>query len=214
MTNTREKAIINMMDTNIYSREYAEYLFNEMQKTLTPFRFMHSLGVAYMSACLATSYGVDRKKAYIAGLIHDCAKEIDKDELLRLSDRDGVFLTDIERRIKQLIHARYGAYLVKTKYGIEDEDIINAVKNHTVGRANMTKLEQIVFCADFLEPHREYDCTPSLDELRKMIFTDIDKATYLILQNQVDFFREKPRDIDPQTLETLEYYKTIVDRRS
>ena len=201
------------MNKDIYSREYAEFLFNEIQKTLSPFRFMHSLGVAYMSSCLAVCYGVDRRKAYIAGLIHDCAKEIDKDELVFLCDMNGVPITEIERRIKQLVHARYGAYLVKSKYGIDDEDIINAVKNHTVGRAGMTKLEQIIFCADFLEPHREYDCTPSLDELRRLIFTDIDKATYLIIDNQVTFFREKPRDIDPKTLETFEYYKDLINKR-
>ncbi len=200
-------------DSTTFTKEDIRDFFDKMQHTLSPDRFMHSVGVAYMSSCLAYSYGVPSDKALVAGLLHDCAKEIEKNEMERLCDENCVPLTDIERRIKALIHARYGAYLVKHLYGIEDTDIINAVDNHTVGRPGMSRLEQIVFCADFLEPDRKYHCEPSLDELRKLIFTDIDKTTVLILENQMDYFKEKPRDIDPRSMETLEYYRNVLRKR-
>lgn len=189
-------------------------LMAEMKTTLSTYRFIHSVGVAYMSADLAAIYGVDKESALVAGILHDCAKEAAKGaEIVRICDDYGIALSDIERRATSLVHARLGAYMVAHKYNISDPDIINAVDNHTVGRPAMSRLEQIVFCSDFLEPSRNYACNPSLDELRKIIFTDIDLATYLILDNQISFFKEKPRDIDEKTFATYEYYKAIIDKR-
>lgn len=189
-------------------------LMEEMKNTLSTYRYMHSVGVAFMSADLAAVYGVDKESALVAGILHDCAKEVAKGpEIVRICDECGVALSDIERRATSLVHARLGAYYVRHKYGIEDIDIINAVDNHTVGRPAMSRLEQIVFCADFLEPSRSYACNPCLDELRRIIFVDIDMATYLILDNQISFFKEKPRDIDEKTFATYNFYKDIIEHR-
>ncbi len=195
-----------------FDRVYA--LMEEMRKSLSTYRYVHSVGVAFMSADLAAVYGVDKEKALIAGILHDCAKEVAKGpDIVRICDDYGIALSDIERRATSLVHARLGAYYVKHKYGIDNQDIINAVDNHTVGRPAMSRLEQIVFCADFLDPSRNYACDPSLDELRRLIFVDIDMATYLILDNQISFFREKPRDIDTKTIKTYEFYKKIIEDR-
>ncbi len=193
-----------------YTNEQINNYFRLMQDKLSPKRYMHSVGVAYLSASLAYVYGVPGDKALVAGILHDNAKEIDNNTLIELCDYDKVRLTDAERRNPGLIHPRYGAYLAKALYDIEDEDIINAISNHTVGRENMSRLEQIVFCADFLEPMRTQKTEPSLDRLRALAFKDIDLATVLILMNVNSYIKTRPESIDPQSIVTMEFYKKKV----
>ncbi len=199
-------------DGEYFSDETIREFTSRIQNTLSPFRFQHSLGVSYMSASLAMVYGVAVDKATVAGLLHDSAKEIPEDEQERLCDENGIELTDNERRLKQLIHAKAGAYVAKTEYNITDTDILNSIINHTLGRPAMTRLEQIVYCADFLEPQRDFkEMDPPLKELRSLVFRDIDKATALIVKAGIDFLNKKNRDIDPRALETYDYYKVFLD---
>lgn len=193
-----------------YTNEQIVNYFKIMQQTLSPRRYTHSLGVAYLSASLGYVYGVPQDKALVAGILHDNAKEIPGEKLITLCDECGVMLSCAERMNTSLIHPRYGAYLAKHKYGIEDEDIINAISNHTIGRENMSYLEQIVFCADFLEPMRMINSEPSLDKLRALAFKDINLTTVLILENVVSYIKTRPESIDQASLLTLEYYKQKV----
>ncbi len=199
-------------DGAYFSDEKIREFTSHIQNTLSPFRFQHSLGVSYMSASLAMVYGVAIDKATVAGLLHDCAKEIPEDLQESLCDKNGIALTDSERRLKQLIHAKAGAYVAKTEYGITDEDILNSIINHTLGRPAMTRLEQIVYCADFLEPQRDFkEMFPPLKELRSLVFRDIDKTTALIVKAGIDYLNLKKRDVDPRALDTFEYYKVFLD---
>lgn len=191
-----------------YTNESIKKYLSLMKECLSEKRYIHSLGVAYMSASLGYVYDVPQDKALVAGILHDCAKETDGSTLIKLCDENHVVLTEAERSNTSLIHSKYGAYLAKNLYGIDDKDIINAIANHTVGRENMSRLEQIVFCADFLEPMRTQKCSPSLDELRKLIYTDIDLTTVIILENVIDYLKKNEALIDPASIKTLEYYKS------
>ena len=71
-----------------------------------------------------------------------------------------------------------GAEIVKEKYGF-NEDIINAIKYHTTGRANMSILEKIIFLADATEENRTYK---ELNNLVEMIKKDIDEGMLFTLQ--------------------------------
>lgn len=197
-----------------FSPDLIQSITKEMMNTLSDYRFFHTIGVAHMATNLAYVYGVSADKAMIAGLLHDCAKEIPKNEQERLCDEYGVELTPMERKIKQLIHGRLGAYFVKSKYHIDDEEVIRAVSNHTSGRPNMSLLEQIIFCADFLEPERDYYCEPSLNVLRKEIYTDIDDVTVKILENQFRFFKDMNREVDPYIYEVYDFYKQKISDRN
>ncbi len=200
-------------DGTYFTSEQIAGFTEDIRKTLSPFRFQHSIGVAYTAASLAMVYGVAVDRATAAGLLHDCAKEIPEEEQEALCDKNGIVLTDNERRMKQLIHAKAGAYIASTKYGITDRDFLNAIINHTVGRPAMTRLEQIIFCADFIEPQRDFEMQPPLKEIRSLIFRDIDKATALIVKAGIDFLKEKGREIDPGTLKTYDYYKVFIDNK-
>ncbi len=137
---------------------------NEIKDILSEKRFNHSLGVAEVSRELAEIYSVPVDKAIVAGVLHDVAKEIEGTELIRLCNECGVELKPVEIENTALIHSKYGAYLAKNRFDIEDEDILNAIKNHTVGRPSMSRLEEIVFAADYIEPGRG-DTIPRINEI-------------------------------------------------
>ena len=132
---------------------YIEDLRKQVKKALKEdkMRYRHTLGVADTSACLAMRYGVDMQKAYIAGLLHDCAKCVPDTVKLEECNRYGIEVTEFEKNSLYLLHAKLGAYYAKELYHIEDASICSAIYWHTTGHAGMTKLEEIVYIADYIE---------------------------------------------------------------
>ncbi len=179
-------------------------LRKSIKKILDKDRYRHTMGVAYTAASLAMRYGEDIEKAFTAGLLHDCAKCIPNDEKYELCERYGIELTKSEHEIPSLVHAKLGAYLAKSKYGIEDEDIINSVRTHTTGEPGMSLLQKIIFTADYIEPHRNE--APDLPEVRQEAFVDLDRAICKILSDTLVYLEKKGGKIDPQTQKTYEYY--------
>jgi len=192
------------------SNEFILSLEQKLQKVLTPKRYLHTIGVAYLSASLAMCHGISHRDALVAGLLHDCAKNLPEDDMLQHCLTMNLPLSEHEKRIPELIHAAYGAYLAKKEYKIIQEDILLAIRNHTLGRPQMSKLEQIVYLADYLEPERMQPTIPSLDELRSIAFQNLDKATYLVSENSIRYFESTGKDTDPMTYRVYEYYKNIV----
>ena len=183
-------------------------LTKAMEETLSGKRFQHTLGVAYTAAAMAMKYEVDVKKALIAGLLHDCAKCMSDEKLLKLSEKENIEVTDVERRNPYLLHAKVGAMLASKEYGIDDEEILDAITYHTTGRPGMTDLDKIVFVADYIEPGR--DKAPNLAKVRKLAFEDLDGAVRRILKDTLKYLEgEKGSDseIDPMTAKTYEYYQ-------
>ena len=183
-------------------------LTKAMEETLSGKRFQHTLGVAYTAAAMAMKYGVDMKKALVAGLLHDCAKCMSDEKLLKLSEKENIEVTDVERRNPYLLHAKVGAMLANKEYDIDDEEILNAITYHTTGRPGMTDLEKIVFVADYMEPGR--DKAPNLEKVRKLAFEDLDEAVRKILKDTLKYLEEEKGsdfEIDPMTAMTYEYYK-------
>ena len=183
-------------------------LTKAMEETLSGKRFQHTLGVAYTAAAMAMKYDVDVKKALIAGLLHDCAKCMSDEKLLKLSEKENIEVTDVERRNPYLLHAKVGAMLASKEYDIDDEEILDAITFHTTGRPGMTDLDKIVFVADYIEPGR--DKAPNLAKVRKLAFEDLDGAVRRILKDTLKYLEgEKGSDseIDPMTAKTYEYYQ-------
>lgn len=194
------------------SNELVLTIEHKLQQVLKPKRYVHTLGVAYLSASLAMCHGVSHRDALIAGLLHDCAKNYPEDRMLSECLRLNIMLTEYEKIIPELIHAPYGAYLAQNEYGIVQEDILLAVRNHTLGRPNMTPIEQIVYLADYMEPERNHPTIPSLDELRKIAFQNLDEATYLVSKNSIRYFETTGKTADPMTYQVYEYYKDKIQK--
>ena len=176
----------------------------KLQKDLEQKRYEHTIGVADTAFSLALRYGANPEKAYVAGLLHDCAKCFDHEKKMALCKKYDVELTKTEKENPFLIHAKLGAALAREKYGIQDPEILEAIKYHTTGKANMGLLEKIIFSADYIEPNRKMIL--GLEEIRKTIFNDLDKAIYIILLNTIKHLENKDQVIDPTSAEALAYY--------
>lgn len=194
-----------MPETDIYK------LQNKIKKVLEEKRFEHTLGVAYTAANLAFVYDYDDKKAFVAGLLHDCAKCLSHEKRLSVCKKNHLDITEVEKENPVLLHAKVGAFFAKEKYEISDTDILDAIRYHTTGRPDMELLEKIIYVADFIEPHRKK--LPRLSEIRKIAFEDLDKAVFMILENSLKYLEKNDSQIDPTTKETYLFYKNIMEER-
>lgn len=181
-----------------------------VQNHLDKERYEHTLGVMYTSAALAMRYGADLEKALVAGLLHDCAKCLPSIKKIKLCEKYNIEISESERRNPGLLHAKLGAYIAKSKYEIEDQEIIDAIAYHTTGRPNMTLLDKIVYIADYLEPNR---CeAPNLSEVRALAFVDLEECLYVILRDSLAYLQTKSEVIDPMTENTYLYYKEVLNK--
>ena len=132
-----------------------DYIEKWLKENLSAKRYSHSLGCATRAQELAKLYGEDENKAYIAGLVHDCAKNLPDSELYTLiKDEIKTGFDNSELKNPKTYHAIAGAYLVKKYFEIDDNDIIQAVRKHTIGDVNMSLFEKIIFLADKIEPNQ------------------------------------------------------------
>lgn len=145
-----------------------EEMKTELAKRLKPSRYEHSLGVARAAVKLAERFGVDRKKAELAGLLHDCAREFPQDKLIDEAYHRGITVSPIEQVIPFMLHAPVGASRAGELYGVTDRDVIGAIARHTVGGKGMSDLDKIIYYADMIEENRDY---PGVEELRKLAET-------------------------------------------
>lgn len=173
---------------------------------LNPMRYEHSLSVSYTCIALAMRYGYDIDKAELAGLLHDCAKRYRDTAIIEKCRQKGLELTDSELKAPAVLHAKYGAWMARHKYHIEDEEILSAILYHTTGRPNMSLLEKILYAADYIEPRR-YKAA-QLEELRQLAFEDLDKAVYLMMKGTLSYLSDKGCFVDPMTQDAYEYYRT------
>lgn len=177
----------------------------KMEKTLDPKRFEHTLGVTYTAAALAMCYEVDINKAQTAGLLHDCAKCMSNEKKLLICEKHHIPVNDVEKKNPFLLHAKVGSYLAMKQFCIHDQDIINAILNHTTGRPGMSQLEKIIYIADYIEPGRKQ--APNLTQVRRMAFQDLDKALLQILGDTLKYLNSIDSPIDPMTQKTYEFYQ-------
>lgn len=146
----------------------------ELRKILSEKRYVHSLGVADEAKKLAAKYGVDENRAYIAGLVHDCAKEVPPQDMEGILKRKyGVSVDIMSKLTPKILHGVLGACEAQSKFGIYDPEILDAVKYHTTGKGNMSMLAKIIYIADYIEPNRDFD---GVRELRSLAYRDIDEA--------------------------------------
>lgn len=196
-----------MQSENSYEMdpERLQELEKKLKKKLTSKRYRHTLGVAYTAASMAMAHGENIQKAYVAGLLHDNAKCIDSDKKIRLCEKYKLPISDVERSNPELLHAKLGSYLAQKDYGIDDEDILHAIASHTTGRPGMSRLEKIIFVADYIEPNRK--SIPNLEKVRQAAFEDLDLAVLTELEGTLGYIRNKAAALDTITYETYEYYK-------
>jgi len=176
---------------------------DKLKSTLKPSRYRHSVSVAETAAKLAGIYGADKEKAYLAGLVHDCAKNYSKEELLELADAFSVETDDISKESWGLIHGFVGAELAMREYGIDDKEIYDAIYYHTIGMADMPILTKIIYLADGIEPLRSYE---GVNEIRLVSEHNIDKAVVMYTNATIKHVINRGFLLHPAAVETRNFY--------
>jgi len=168
-----------------------------LHDNLDPQRTEHSLKTASMASTLAKIHGEDERKAYMAGLLHDIAKGLSGEAIAKTAEDYRVSADEYEQNNKELLHGRLGAAMANKLFGITDEDVLNAIRWHTTGRAGMSRLEKIVYIADLTEPSRKFD---DLDDIRELAKKDVDLAMRLALQKVMEFVKRKGFALHPNSI--------------
>ncbi len=167
-------------------------------------RFTHSLNVMELCGQLAPRYCIDRDKALTAGLLHDCAKHMGEAQLIAICEENGYRPDAIQLQNVQLLHSIAGAFVARDEYGVEDEDILNAISNHTCGRPDMSDLEMLVFCADYCEVGRTHG---DAEVAREMLGHSLSRTTLHIIDNVITYNEAKGVLVHPASLETRDFYR-------
>lgn len=184
-----------------------EKIITLIKSRLDDYRFQHSLNVAESARELALRYGGDANKAYTAGLLHDVMKNASEEEQLGVLSEAGIELMPVERANKKLWHAMAGAAYVKFVMGINDREIIKAVRYHTTGRADMTLLEKIVYLADYISAERNYS---GVDDMRELCKTDMDSAIKYALVFGIPDLVSKGQVIHP---DSIDLYNEVIMKK-
>ena len=169
-----------------------------LQKRLNEKRYYHSLCVADEAKRLAEKYGGNPDKAYLSGLLHDITKNAPDEEHLQIFKEFGIILNDIEKNAKKLWHAMSGAEYVKNILGINDPEIIDAIRYHTTAKADMSLLAEILYLADFTSKDRDYE---DVDVIRAYVDESLCKAFVYALQYSITDLVNQGRAIHPDTVE-------------
>lgn len=175
---------------------------------LTKERFEHTLRVANTATELAEIYNVSAEKAELAAIFHDYAKYRPLDELRRWIN-ESYLPKDLLDYHHELWHGPVGALLIEREYGIRDADVQQAVYSHTTGRAHMSKLEMIVFLADYIEPGRSF---PGIEPVREMAYKNLVQACWMASKNTIQFLMQKSALIYPDTFNAYNDFTRMVSK--
>ena len=180
-------------------------MIEKLKSTQKERRFTHTLGVAAEAERLAEKYGVDKNKARLAGLLHDCAKNLDEksgEEFSAICTKYGVTLDELAKKERALIHAFLGAAVAYKDYGVDDHEVLEAIYYHTTARANMTPLEKIIYIADMTEPNRELEQSK---EIRRLAEESVDEALIYAIGCSIKHVIRKGTLIHPDSIHALNY---------
>jgi nicotinate-nucleotide adenylyltransferase len=178
-----------------------EELLSMLRERLTPKRILHTLGVESVAVCLAMRWGENTETASASALLHDMTKEAPCQ--LQLMARYDILPSVWEKTVPNVYHALTGAALARELgYG---DGAASAIRWHTTGRAGMTMMEKILYTADKSEPFRPL--YSGITEIRRLMFTDIDRALEIAIQRIMLWNRERGEPVEHNSVEALEWLK-------
>ena len=178
-----------------------KYNFNELKEIvkskMSLKRFTHTLGVVEMSEKLAKIYNANIEKCKVAALLHDICKEMNMEYIKNICKNNFINeLSEEDLENNEILHGFAGAYYVKNELGINDKEILNAIKYHTVGAKDMTLLEKIVYIADAIEYGRNYQ---SVVEIREETFKNLDNGIIMEIEHKEEYLESIGKKSHPNT---------------
>ena len=183
-----------------------EHVLVQMKDRMPEKRYIHTKGVAITAVHLAKKYGEDIDKAELAGILHDSVKYAEKEWL-----REKIISEKMDHNLleyhHELWHAPVGSYVAEHEFQIHDEDILNAIKYHTTGRAGMSPLEKIIYISDMIEPSRNY---PGVELLREKAEIDLEEAMISCMVHSMTFLIDKKQPVFP---DSFHCYNDLIQKK-
>lgn len=173
-------------------------IFVWVKGLLSTKRFKHTLGVIETAVKLAAAYGVNQEQARAAALLHDVARDLRGAELMERCREFGIEADEVEQAAPDLLHGKLAACLAEQKFGLIDQEILQAIRFHTTGYKNMSTLDKIIFIADMIEPGRAY---PGVDQLRESAFINLNEAVRAGLESTIRLVLKNGQVIHPASIE-------------
>ncbi len=186
-----------------------EKLRDIVRKRVTEKRYIHTLGVEEKAVELAKKYGVDEEKVRIAAILHDIAKsmEIDKmEEICKANFLDE--LTGEDMKISEILHGFVGYIIVRDELKIDDIEILEAIKYHTIGKKGLSLLGRIIYIADGIEKNRVY---PGVDKIRELVDKNLDEGIIYEIDRKIVYLESVGGKIHKNTLEMRNWLKDSLD---
>jgi len=166
---------------------------------LSPDLYRHSIAVQNIMEELTLLYGVDREKASLAGLAHDCAKSIPRKDFLTSARQLHVTIDELMLIHPILLHAPLGARIAELEFGIKDTEILRAIETHSIGSMEMSTLDRMLYVADSAEPNRDYS---DVEKIRDLVFSgDLDGALLKAMDIKITYVVNKGLMLHPLTVE-------------
>ncbi|MDX1919663.1 MAG: bis(5'-nucleosyl)-tetraphosphatase (symmetrical) YqeK [Candidatus Caenarcaniphilales bacterium] len=190
--------------------EFIDKIKNHLKSNLSARRFVHIQGVAKTARELANQHGVNEDQAEIAGWLHDIAKEFNNQELINKANEEGLELIEEEKDSPHLLHAKIGAIVARELFQIEDPVILSAIAQHTLGKPNMNRLEEIIFIADSIEPSRPEVWREGI--IKSLEEKGFEGAIVTCCQQTLKEILVKKATIHPLTIHTYNYYVNKVSK--
>jgi predicted HD superfamily hydrolase involved in NAD metabolism len=178
-------------------------ILKKLKEVLGRSRYAHSLRVEKTALALARRFGVDQKKAGLAALLHDYARQFDRPGLLREAKKFKLRVDPVSRSEPKLLHAELSALMAKKDFGVKSKAVLEAIKKHTIGSPEMTDLEKIIYLADHIEEGRNFG---GVGKVRRLAFKNMDQAIAVSTSNMLGFLLKKGLPVHPGTVSTRNYY--------
>ena len=169
-----------------------------IKSKLTPERYTHVLSVRDLALDLAKRYGADLRKVNLAVLLHDCAKWMRTSEQYEAAASHEIQLDEVERHNPSLLHALIGVEFAVSQFGVDNPEILNAIRIHTTGSGKMTLIDKILYVADFAEPKRDH---PEAHSVRELAYQDLNKAVFEVSRYKIEHLLAKGVLIHPYTID-------------
>jgi len=173
---------------------------NKIKGMLDEKRFIHSIAVAQTAVIIAEKYGLDKRKAELAGLLHDCARDLSGLKQQYFIKKYKIRFDPVSKKIPGLRHSFLGAYVAMEEFNVKDREVLEAIKYHTAGNASMGPIAKAVYIADYTEINRKYR---SSEKIRAKIKTNIslDEMVGLVLKDKLGYLVEEGKLIHKDSVD-------------
>lgn len=215
-SDVREKLVMRMGEDMLDDKVYSEIIRKGYYDALPSLSWLREKAFGYVSedrighvagceseaVMLAMHWGEDPETAATAGILHDITKKLKYEEQLILCDKYGIICDNAELENPRLLHAVTGAAMARELFGVSDE-VYEAIRWHTTGKADMSRLEEIIYLADYIEPTRDFE---GLEKLRELAYEDLDEAMRLALEMCLEEVRSRGTEPHKNSVDAYHWY--------